>query len=119
MNSGKLSLSRWGLILVVCLFVGITFAVQGYIYANQKGYPLSLYDSFLEQLPFWMIWGFFAPLIFRFIQRVPLDRGRWIQGVLLHIPGCNCVFDSASHNLPHRACTLQRTRTNGKFKFAE
>jgi two-component system, LytTR family, sensor kinase len=87
MNSGKLSLSRWGLILAVCLLIGVTFAVQGYIYANQKGYPLTLYDSFLEQIPFWVIWGFLAPLIFRFVQRVPLDRGRWIKGVLIHIPG--------------------------------
>jgi sensor histidine kinase YesM len=86
MNSGKLSLSRWGLIIVVCLLIGITFAVQGYVYAIKKGFPLTLYDTLLEQIPFWMIWGFFAPLIFRFIQRVPLDRGRWMKGVLLHVP---------------------------------
>ncbi len=86
-TKGKLSLSRWGLILAVCFLIGVTFAVQGFIYANQKGYPLTLQDSFIEQIPFWMIWGLLAPLIFRFIQHVPLDRERWIKGVLIHIPG--------------------------------
>jgi len=85
-STGKLSRSRWGLILFVCLLIGITFAVQGYIYANQKGYPLTWRDSFVEQIPFWLVWGLLAPLIFRFVQRVPLDRERWVVSVLKHIP---------------------------------
>jgi two-component system, LytTR family, sensor kinase len=83
---GKLSASRWGLILFVCLLIGITFAVQQVIYATQKGYPLTWYDSFLEQIPFWIVWGLLAPVIFRFIQYVPLDRDRWLINVLKHVP---------------------------------
>ncbi len=85
-SRGKLSRSRWVLILFVCLLIGITFAVQGYIYANQKGYPLTWRDSFVEQIPFWLVWGLLAPLIFRFVQRMPLDRERWVINVLKHIP---------------------------------
>ncbi|MCI0614161.1 histidine kinase [bacterium] len=83
---GRLSPSRWGLILFVCLLIGVTFAVQGFIYANQKGYPLSWRDSFTEQIPFWLVWGLLAPVIFRFIQHVPLDRERWFINVLKHVP---------------------------------
>jgi two-component system LytT family sensor kinase len=83
---GKLSGSRWGLILFVCLLIGITFSVQEIIYASQKGYPLSWRDSFTEQIPFWLVWGLLAPVIFRFIQHVPLDRERWLINVLKHVP---------------------------------
>lgn len=83
---GKLSPSRWGFILFVCLLIGITFAVQQVIYANQRGYPLTWRDSFNEQIPFWIVWGLLAPVIFRFIQYVPLDRDRWLINVLKHVP---------------------------------
>lgn len=83
---GRLSPSRWGLILFVCLLIGVTFAVQQVIYATQKGYPLTWRDSFLEQIPFWIVWGLLAPVIFRFIQHVPLDRDRWLINVLKHVP---------------------------------
>jgi sensor histidine kinase YesM len=83
---GKLLLRGWGLILIVCFLIGITFAAQYYIYSMQKGYPMNWKDTLSEQIPFWMIWGLLAPLIFRFIQHVPIDRERWVRGVLLHIP---------------------------------
>lgn len=34
----------------------------------------------------WYSWAFLTPLIIRLIDRYPLDRRRWRQGLLLHLP---------------------------------
>lgn len=72
--------------LGIAFFIGITFAVQNYINMNNRGFPISWHDSWTEQVPFWIVWALFSPIVFRLTARFPLDRERWWTTFLLHIP---------------------------------
>jgi two-component system LytT family sensor kinase len=70
----------------ICLLIGITFSIQSYVMANNRGMMITWRDAFAEQVPFWLVWGLLTPLILRMPAKIPIGRQSWVKSLLLHVP---------------------------------
>lgn len=79
---------RWGLIFLGWTFLGLFFASQTYmtyLYANPDGNIPGWLISKIS-LSEWYLWAVLTPLVLWLAHRFPLERGRWLVGLAVHIP---------------------------------
>lgn len=82
----------WLSIIVGCLLIGLTYALNYYIYAKhyvelfQK--PPSFPAMLRWELPYWILWAGLSPLVFWLTQRFRLERGRRLRHSLIHAAAC-------------------------------
>lgn len=77
---------RWLVILGLWTLLGLFFASQaGLTYQYRQGW---VPWGFLVKLSLseWYIWAAFTPLILWLAQRFPLERGRGLRSLLVHLP---------------------------------
>jgi two-component system, LytTR family, sensor kinase len=68
-------------------------AAPAYLYHVQEKEQLSWIESLLWQLIWWYSWIPLAPSIMLLAKKFPLDRHRWIRGLMVHIPvAILCVY---------------------------
>lgn len=78
--------------LKLLLFLGfwtllsLISAGQQYVGARLQGLESSWVGNLIYASIEWYSWAILTPLIIRLIDRYPLDRRRWRQGLLLHLP---------------------------------
>jgi two-component system LytT family sensor kinase len=82
----------WALILAVWVMIGLTWTLNYYFFADHYvaifSVPPTLNQMLIWELPYWLIWAALSPLIFRLAGRFPLERGKWLGNLLVHISGC-------------------------------
>lgn len=69
---------------MVATFAGVYFATQlRYAYGNSMRVPWR--DALTINLTFYYLWGAAVPLIVAIARRFPLDSGRWLVSVPVHV----------------------------------
>ncbi len=71
---------RWLLVFLCWVFIGCFFAGRNIVVSMSRGQPIIAWaESVCIELVYWLIWGLFTPLIFRFARRHHLQR--WPQKI--------------------------------------
>jgi two-component sensor histidine kinase len=77
---------RWGLILAIWTAYGLLNSAQQHLsYSMSGSNPPPWWVSFLLQLPFAYVWALATPGILWLSRRFPLERGRWLTSLTVHI----------------------------------
>src|SRR5947207_6881447 len=94
----------WVLVLVGWLMIGLSFTFNYYFFAEHYvaifKQPPTLREMLVWELPYWLLWAALSPLVFRLTERFPLERGRIVRNLALHISACLALA------LAHRAAYL-------------
>ena len=75
----------WAAAFGVALLVGALFVVQALLFARVEGADFDLPLLLVEKLLPWLAWALLAPLLLALFRRAPIERGRALRGVLLHV----------------------------------
>ncbi len=80
---------RWrgGLLTAgIWLSLALLFATQNCVTIRSQGQYVSWWTLLYREIPVWVIWGAFAPLIARLVRRYPLGGDDGYSNLLIHIP---------------------------------
>jgi two-component sensor histidine kinase len=77
-----------GWLLALAVWVALAFVVSFAVVANT---PLTWIEAMQAPVRDWLPWTLAAPLLFRFVNRHPLERERWIGRLAAHVAVLACV----------------------------
>lgn len=82
----------WLAIIIGWTLIGLTFTLNYYLFADHyvdifKQQP-TLSEMLIWELPYWFLWAALSPLVFWLTKRFPVERGRLLNNLLIHIGGC-------------------------------
>lgn len=84
---------RMAYLVGVATVLAFFSAAPFYLFYVQEKAHLSWFESLLWQLMWWYSWVPLAPIIIWLARRFPIDRQRWISGLMVHIPvAILCVY---------------------------
>ena len=89
-NSRKINirwrgLSRWGVIFGCWTFYGLFFACQTYLNSAYLGRMIPFRRTLVVWLSCAYIWALLTPLMIRLARRFPLERGRYLRAIAVHL----------------------------------
>jgi len=94
----------WIALVAACLLIGVSWALNDYLFADFYGEFKSVTRTLQGQLAweivYWIVWACLAPVIFWITRRVPIERDHWIRAVMINI------FAGALLAVGHRAIYL-------------
>jgi len=94
----------WIALVAACLLIGVSWAINDYLFADFYGEFKSVTHTLQGQLAweivYWIVWVCLAPVIFWISRRVPVERDHWIRAVVINI------FAGALLAVGHRAIYL-------------
>jgi len=64
----------------------LLFATQNYVTIRNQGQYVSWWTLLYREIPVWVIWGAFAPMISRLARRYPIGGDDGYSNLLIHIP---------------------------------
>jgi sensor histidine kinase YesM len=73
---------KWALVFGGCAVTGVFFALRNIVSSVSRGAPIAWDRGVLFELVYWLVWGLFTPLIFRFARRYRIESGARRQSVL-------------------------------------
>jgi len=76
--------SNWAIGFGIWTVVGISFGTRSYLYYQMNGTPAGFWDTILNYMTDFYIWGAFSPLIFNLVKRVHIERGNILWGLAFH-----------------------------------
>ena len=76
---------RWRLVLAVWTAYGLVVGVQQYAVGIVFARPVPLWRPVLLQLSLAWGWALLTPLILSLGRRFPLERGRWVRSLAVHL----------------------------------
>lgn len=76
----------WALAAIAWLILSVIFAPEVYLYFQARGEPISWLRAFQLTLANSAVAAFFAPVVVWLARRYPLERGRWMTSLMIHIP---------------------------------
>ena len=80
-----MTIRTWAAAFGLALLVGAVFVLQALLFARVEGADLDLPLLLAEKLLPWLAWAVLAPLLLLLLRRAPIERGRALRGVLLHL----------------------------------
>jgi len=83
--------------LVIALVLGAIETVKGAVAGRSAPNEFGLVEAALTNLPWWLLWVLLAALVFRLVDRFPLQRDGWLRAALVH--GMASVILSLVHLL--------------------
>src|SRR5436190_5691795 len=94
----------WVSVLIGWTLVGVSFTLNYYLFSDHYvaifRQPPTLREMLVWELPYWLLWAALSPLVFRLTERFPLERGRIVRNLALHVAACLAL------SLAHRAAYL-------------
>lgn len=72
-----LSIAAW-------IIVGLVFTSQLHFFAARSGGKMTWLDSMVWEIPRWLLWAFFAPLVTRLTRKYPVHRENAVERIALH-----------------------------------
>lgn len=94
----------WLAIVVGWTLFGLAYTFQYYFYAHHYVEiftpPPTLREMLVWEMPYWLLWAAFSPLVFHLARRFRLERGRLLDKWLYHVPA------GVALALAHRAVYL-------------
>ncbi|HEX9760728.1 MAG TPA: histidine kinase [Candidatus Acidoferrales bacterium] len=85
---------RWSLILLGWTLLALFFFTQTYLtylYTNRPGQEIPTGFLLKLSLSEWYVWAALTPVMVWLARRFPLERGRWLRGLMVHIPASVAV----------------------------
>jgi sensor histidine kinase YesM len=77
---------KWAIIFGAWTLVGLLMTSQDYVRQIRAGrHPDWQKMLFLIELPFAYLWALFTPLLLRLSRRFPIERGRMLRDILVHL----------------------------------
>ena len=76
---------NWALGFVVWTVIGLSFASRSYFTAYRDGVAVRWQEIFTGFLVDFWVWGLVSPLIFRLARAFPIEQGRLLSRIPLHI----------------------------------
>jgi len=83
----------WALAIGIAL--GAIETVKAAVAGRSAPNDFGLTEALLTNLPWWLLWALIAPLVFRLVDRFPLQRRNWARPALVH--GLACLGLSLAH----------------------
>jgi sensor histidine kinase YesM len=83
----------WALGLATLL--GLIESVKGWVAGRNAPNDFGWTEALLANLPWWLLWGLLAVVIFALVRRFPLEREAWPRSLFVHV-GASVLF-SALH----------------------
>ena len=77
---------KWTKVLLLWGAIALLYGFQSYLFYRLQGIRCSFGGTLLDQLPNFLLWGFYTPLIFRLGQAFPVGPGRWANIWKVHAP---------------------------------
>ena len=78
--------TQMAVLLSLATLIGVFFASRMYFSYLYGGYEASFKASLAYTAPDWYAWALVAPIILWLGRRFPLERGRWLRGLRVHVP---------------------------------
>jgi two-component system, LytTR family, sensor kinase len=75
---------NWTIGFAIWTVVGISFGTRSYLYYQMNGTPAEFWDTLLNYMTDFYVWGAFSPLIFILVKRVHIERGNIFWGLAFH-----------------------------------
>ena len=79
----------WAALVAGCLLIGVSWALNDYLFAdlygNFKGMAVTLPGQLAWEVVYWIMWACLAPVIFWIARRVPIEREHWIRNVIINV----------------------------------
>jgi hypothetical protein len=79
----------------LCLVVGALETVNAYVLRQIEGTPRSWGYTIQEQLPWWVLWMVFVPLVLWLAQHFRFDGPTWRRSAFVH--GCTGILIAMAH----------------------
>jgi sensor histidine kinase YesM len=76
---------KWGLILGCWTLFGLFFTSQEYIRQTYYGRPFEWRSMLAVWLGSAYLWAALTPFILYLTRRFPIEKGRWLRGILAHL----------------------------------
>ncbi len=70
--------------LAVGLALGAIETVKAVVAGRSAPNEFGVVDAVLTNLPWWLLWALLAPLVFRLVDRFPLQRGALVRPAVVH-----------------------------------
>jgi sensor histidine kinase YesM len=83
-NAGWKTASRKLLPIAAWIIVGLVFTSQLHFFAARAGGKMTWRDSLIWEIPRWLLWAFFAPLVTRLARKFPVHKENAIGRITLH-----------------------------------
>ncbi len=79
-------LKNIGNIILAWTLAGVLYSLQSFYYRSEIGQDVEFSIMLLLDVPFFLFWAFFTPLLLYLSRRFPLTETAWSQLVVLHLP---------------------------------
>lgn len=76
---------KWEKFLVTWVAIALVYGFQSYLFYSMQGISCSFGGTLIDQLPNFLLWGFYTPVVFWLGKRFPL-QGHWKNLFGIHIP---------------------------------
>ena len=76
---------RWDKFLVVWIAIALVYGFQSYLFYSMQGFSCNFGGTLIDQLPNFLLWGFYTPLIFWLGRKFPV-QGKWRNLLKVHVP---------------------------------
>lgn len=77
---------KWTKFLLLWGAIALLYGFQSYLFYRLQGIRCSFGGTLLDQLPNFLLWGLYTPLIFRLGQAFPVGPKRWVNILKVHAP---------------------------------
>jgi len=81
--------------LAIGLGLGAIETVKATVAGRSAPNEFGFAEALLTNLPWWLLWALIAPLVFRLVDRFPLQRSAWARPATVH--GVACLVLSLGH----------------------
>jgi two-component system, LytTR family, sensor kinase len=82
----------WLLVLTGWVFIGLTFTLNYYLFADHYVAIFRQQPTFGEmliwELPYWLLWAALSPVVFWIMRRFRIERGRRLSSALVYTAAC-------------------------------
>jgi two-component system, LytTR family, sensor kinase len=86
---------KFGLLFLVWVIIGLSYAVQAYLFYMRGERPMRWGQVFFREFPLWCIWALFSIPILRLSERLRIGRQNWRGRLFLHVLAG--IFFSLAH----------------------
>lgn len=89
--SGRHDLRPAALALGLSFLLGAIETVKAFIAGRDAPNAFGWAEALVTNLPWWVLWGLAAPLVFRLVRGFPLRRDRWRSAALVHASASGAI----------------------------
>ncbi|MFN2546258.1 MAG: sensor histidine kinase [Myxococcales bacterium] len=82
---------HWPAALGFWTALGVLESITAHVRAGVLGIPAGWQQVFVNNMPWWLLWGALTPAVAALVRRAPADPRRWPRVVFVHLAGAAAV----------------------------